>query len=295
MAVVKLGKGKLGMILRPDIGGSVAALRWADQDLWRPASDATIAARNVFDTACYPLVPYSNRIANGRLRFRGREYLVKPNMPPHPHPLHGHAFQASWQVESASQSEAVLTFRYQGDDFPSAYEAVQRVSLADSAVTMALEVKNVGGEAMPAGLGLHPFFVKPKGTRLRTKVGGVWLSANNDGIPTEQVSVPAGWDFSSPREVDEVVLDHCFTGWKEQTAEVSWPELGLRARLTAQGPCEHVVIYIPAGQSFFCVEPVTNMNDGFNRFEAGESGTGTVVLNPGAELAISMTVVVDQV
>jgi aldose 1-epimerase len=45
------------------------------------------------------------------------------------------------------------------------------------------------------------------------------------------------------------------------------------------------VIYVPPGQDFFCVEPVTHVNDGFNLLVRGVDGTGVHVLAPGQTLA----------
>ena len=44
------------------------------------------------------------------------------------------------------------------------------------------------------------------------------------------------------------------------------------------------MIYVPPGQDFFCVEPVSHVNDGFNMLERGVEGTGVRVLAPGQTL-----------
>ncbi len=290
MSVIELKSGDLCATVQPTVGGSITAFKKGDLDLFRPASEEAITNRNALDTSCYPLVPFSNRIANGQLRFQGREFRLEPNMKPHPHPLHGHGFRGSWRVVETTPTSASLEFDYRGDDFPSAYTSTQKVSLTPTSLSIDISVKNTGSEAMPAGLGLHPFFRKPAGTRFQMRVGSVWLAANDDGIPTERVAIPESWDFSELRELESVVLDHCFPGWDDQTATIEWPDAKLRARLTASGPMKHLVVYVPEGQDFFCVEPVTNMNDGFNHAERGETDTGTIVLAPGEMLSCRMTI-----
>ena len=64
--------------------------------------------------------------------------------------------------------------------------------------------------------------------------------------------------------------------------------------MTATSPMDFIVIYSPQGQPFFCVEPVTNMNNAFNRAERGESGTGTRILEPGQEMKAKMTLEVER-
>jgi aldose 1-epimerase len=54
------------------------------------------------------------------------------------------------------------------------------------------------------------------------------------------------------------------------------------------------VIYTPAGQDFFCVEPVSNANDAFNMAARGVPDTGTVVLAPGEVLAGTMRLAVER-
>lgn len=294
MTVIQLERGNLTATVHPEVGGALTSLALEGRDLLRPASAETIAARNALDTACYPLVPFSNRIRNGRLRFQGREYRLEPNMLPHPHPLHGHAYRGAWEVIEAGTTSALLRFRYQGSDFPSAYAATERFTLTEAGLSIALGVENVGQEAMPAGLGLHPFFVKPPDTEYQAEVDGVWLMAGGDGIPTERIAVPEPWNFAQSRPLGDVVLDHCFTGWQRRTALITWPGAKLRMRLTAEGPTDHLVVYVPQGQGFFCVEPVTNMNDAFNRADAGEEGTGTVILQPGERLEFTMGLTVER-
>ena len=44
------------------------------------------------------------------------------------------------------------------------------------------------------------------------------------------------------------------------------------------------MLYNPAGKPYFAAEPVTNANDGVNLLARGDSGCGTVVLEPGERL-----------
>ena len=42
-----------------------------------------------------------------------------------------------------------------------------------------------------------------------------------------------------------------------------------------------LIVYVPAGQNFFCLETVSNVNDAFNLEARGVKGNGTIVLAPG--------------
>ena len=61
-------------VLRPELGGSVASLTWKGRDVLRPTP---AEATDPLQTACFPLVPYANRIAGGRFAFGGREAVLE--------------------------------------------------------------------------------------------------------------------------------------------------------------------------------------------------------------------------
>jgi aldose 1-epimerase len=90
--VLELAAGDYRLVLQPEIGGSVAGFHWRDEPVFRPA-----CGPSVLDAACFPLAPFSNRIAHGRFRFGGREVALAPNFPDsdHPHPLHGFGWLAA--------------------------------------------------------------------------------------------------------------------------------------------------------------------------------------------------------
>jgi aldose 1-epimerase len=93
--VLELAAGDYRLVLQAKLGGSVATFHWRDKPVFRPA-----CGPSVLDTACFPLAPFSNRIAHGRFSFGGREVALAPNFPDsdHPHPLHGFGWLAAWET-----------------------------------------------------------------------------------------------------------------------------------------------------------------------------------------------------
>ena len=79
-----LRAGDLSLTLAPDLGGSVLAFTRLGKDLLRPTPPG---AADVLEAACFPLVPYANRIAEGRFTFGGRSASLAPNMAGQAHPL----------------------------------------------------------------------------------------------------------------------------------------------------------------------------------------------------------------
>ncbi|WP_274610153.1 hypothetical protein [Pseudomonas sp. TH10] len=130
MNMLRLHSGDLQLDVLPQLGGSLAGLRHRGFALLRPW-DCT---PNVRRSACYPLVPYSNRIAGGRFQCGGHEYQLPRNFGEHAHPLHGVGWQREWQVVDCTSRECHLRLSHDpasegGEDWPFAFEVDQYVSL----------------------------------------------------------------------------------------------------------------------------------------------------------------------
>lgn len=278
MTLLSLRAGRLAVDLAPQAGGSIArfAVEGAGEVL-RPATAAALASCTGRDTACYPLVPFSNRIANGRLAFEGQELRLAPNWPGMRHPMHGDGWSRAWRVESAGARAAELVYEHDGrEGWPFRYRARQLHRLDADRLVVRLSVENLEQRRVPAGLGLHPFFPRDVDTELQCRVTGVWRT-DPEVLPLEHMAVPADWDFARARKVDGLGLDHCFDGW-DGIAAVTWPGRALRLTLSATEAFRHLVIYIPDGRPFFCVEPVSHASGQVGRhlLDAGASLAGEI-------------------
>jgi aldose 1-epimerase len=282
-ALVRLRRGDFGLDLCPHWGGAIAAFRNGDRALLRPAGETFLERGDPRLAACFPLVPFSNRIADARFSFRGQVYDLARNFPPEPHAIHGYGWQKPWEVGDASPSGAELTFRHAVSGTPFDYRARQIFALGENGLEVALEVTNAGDGPMPAGIGLHPYLPRTDGVTLRARLDHVWLPDERK-IPQQRVPLPAAWDFARGLPLAQLDLDHCFGGW-DGRAELHWPETDLTLVIETTPSLRHLVIYVPPGRDFFCIEPVSHVNDGFNLLERGVEGTGVRVLAPEQTLA----------
>jgi aldose 1-epimerase len=280
--LLRLCHGPFELELCPGLGGSITAFRAGGRDLMRPAEPALFADRNPFAASSFPLVPFSNRIADRRFGFQGRVYELPPNFPSEPHAIHGQGWQLAWTVAEADARGAVLELAHRIAGTPFDYRARQTLALGDRGLDMTLEVTNTGSGSMPAGLGQHPYFVRTGGVTLRARLDHVWL-ADGRKLPTKPAPLPAAWDFAKAPRLADLAMDHCFGGW-DGSAEIHWPETGITLALEADPLFGHLVIYIPRGQDMFCVEPVSHVNDGFNLADRGTPDTGVRILAPGETL-----------
>ena len=281
MTLLSLRAGRLAVDLAPDAGGSIA--RFALDgigDLLRPASDAALASGTGKDTACYPLVPFSNRIANGRLAFGGEIFHLEPNWPGVRHPMHGDGWAHAWDVVRQDRTSAELVYLQEAGagaaGWPFRYRARQTFALDQVSLTIGISIENLEDREVPAGLGLHPFFVRDAETELACRLSGVWRT-DPEVLPLQHLPVPPEWDFSRSRRVDGMGLDHCFDDW-DGKATVTWPQRGLRLMISATEAFRHLVIYVPEGQRYFCVEPVSHANGAIGRslLAAGATLAGEV-------------------
>lgn len=274
MTLLTLQAGRIAVDLAPRAGGSIAGFRFGgDLDLLRPMPPQAIASGRGNEAACYPLVPYSNRIADGRLLFDGQEIHLDPNWPGVRHPMHGEGWAHPWDVARHDQHSAELVHVHDGSKgWPFRYRASQSFRLEEDGLFVTFAIENLEHRAVPAGLGLHPFFRRDADSELAFSATGVWLG-DAEVLPTKQVAVPPAWDYSRLRKVD-AGLDNCFEGW-DGRAVIAWPSRGLKLELQASQPFRHVVVYTPADRSYFCVEPVSHAN----------GKVGEALLAPGAALS----------
>lgn len=286
------GTGSLECTLCPQRGGGVARLAWHGPngavDLLRPASDWALRHGSAIDMGCFPLVPFSNRIAGGQFTFDGRRTQLPLDGDGNPHAIHGHGWRSAWTVEDASEAALRMVYRHTPGGWPWRYRATQTVVLEEDGFSLTLSLVNEDDRPMPAGIGLHPYFPKPPGTRLTARVASVWLNGPTI-LPAERAAVPPRWAFADGIVMDRTVLDNGFTGWDGQAA-LDWPTLGLRLSIEAEGPFGHLIVYAPPDEDYLCVEPASHMTDAINRpeepdaglrrLEPGEALSGTLRLRP---------------
>ncbi len=252
-------------------------------DILRPATLDGLTHCDPLDLASFPLVPYSNRIRNGRFTFNGQAITLPLNFGHHPHSIHGHGWQALWDEVERTPSRVTLLYCHSADAWPFDYEARETIELTRSGISMTLSLRNLASRPMPAGLGFHPYFPRASDARLKAQVDGVWL-ADEDGMPTTQSTLPPRWDMTLGSLVGEMACDNLFTGWSG-TAIVEWPADRVRLHIEAGDLFRYLVVYAPMNENFFCVEPVSHLTDTFNLAAEGVKDTGMRVLEAGQLLS----------
>ena len=291
---------ELGVL--PATGASIAFGRilvggtWVD--LLRPTRPSVYG--NPEKCASFPLVPWSNRIRDGVLQFRGRTWQLA-HTASDATAIHGAVREFTWGVADRTSSSVDLeldTTGLTGVNFPWHFRSRISYALSESALAVSTTIENVDSEPFPAGFGHHPYFQRrllPGRPDAVLQVPAERAYALDHAIAVGPAGdVPVRADYRSPRPLGSAFVDDVLTARRPgEPIRIHYPEQGVEVSLDADDAFEHVVLYVPRGRAYFAVEPVTNVNGGFALHDAGVPGTGVFVLEPGESRSASFTIAVD--
>jgi aldose 1-epimerase len=286
--LVTLHRGSLTATLAPACGGSITRLIYDSGDGREIPCFRVVEGEpdDPLDCASFPLVPFVNRIRDGRFVFRGREVTLSQNLPGDPNPLHGQGWKAAWEVARQAEDEAELVYRHPAGEWPWTYEARQIVTLRDRALVVALSCTNVSDDPMPCGLGHHPYFNCGPDTILDTAVERSW-TIDAHVLPVDAVPATGRFDLRR-RRICGQDLDHGFGGWSG-TARIDDPSWPFSIRLSADA-ARYFHVYSPREAGFFAAEPVSHANAALNSPESRWDELGLRVLAPGETMGLEMRV-----
>jgi aldose 1-epimerase len=280
--------------VNPVLGGTLAYFGSADDpaiEFVRPTPVRAFVEHNVRATAGYPLVPYSNRIGDGRFAFDGTDYALAINSPIPWHPIHGLGWIREWTVAKASPEKLELALRHAARGasdhaWPWSFDATQTYELDDERMLWGISVTNRDSRPMPAGIGMHPFFPKTPAAELQFAAGSVWRN-DERMLPVERTAVPAEWDFAARRRIGELAVDNCFAKWSGE-AVIAWPDRGWTLRIAADPVFGHLVVFTSPARDSIAIVPISHANNAVN-LASSTVDTGLRVLAPGETLSGAFT------
>lgn len=276
----ELHAGALRLALRPDLGGCVAGLWHRDTPILRSTEPDRLTASRA--SACYPLVPYSNRLGYRKFRWKGHDYTTQPNFDTSPHSLHGVGWRRPWEIVSSSVLEVVLRLKHAGDaDWPFAFEATQYFTLTPQSVRVEMVFSNTAEIAQPAGLGWHPYFTKRARSRLHIEVSDRW-DCDATQLPVRKVAQP-GIDS----DVSHLAFDNCFEGWTGP-ARIRDEKFSLQLRSSSN----RLVVFTPQDRDYFCVEPVSHVSNAIHMADPAAHGLRSVAPDESVEASMTLEVAV---
>ena len=241
------------LTLAPELGGSIVnwTVRSTGQPLLRHADEQALNTGLPGKLGCFPLVPWSNRIAERGFDCPDGWLALAPNSPD-PFPIHGSAWQQRWQVVCSTTDEVLLQL---DSTEPFAYSARQRFHLSEGRLSIELSVTHLAEHAAWHGLGLHPYLPRSVNTRLQATARQVWM-CDEKKMPTQLAALPAEWDFQQPGALPRTLVDNAFCNWDGHCL-IQQPDLGYELECQASGS-DYYLLYCPPGLAFFCIEPVSH-------------------------------------
>ncbi|MBV8041727.1 aldose 1-epimerase [Pluralibacter sp.] len=283
MTLFTLTKGALRLEVS-DRGGVIEGFWRQETPLLRSGKKNGVAT----DSSCFPLVPFGNRVSGNRFAWQGKEYHFVPNVTWDEHYLHGDGWLGEWCCES--QTDDTLRLEYRQRTGVYRYRVAQVFQLATDRLTMTLSVVNEGAEALPFGLGWHPFFPLAPQTTVQAKANGYWLEREQwlAGAFSEQL--PGELDFNLPSPLPRHWLNNGFSGW-DGVAQISQPQAGYQLFMETEpsAPCYFMFVSDPVFNpgyafDFFCLEPMSHAPDDHHRPHGGD----LVELTPGESMSLRM-------
>lgn len=244
------------------------------------------------------LLPWPNRIADGRYTFAGTTHQLPVNEVALHNASHGLTRWLTWDLTPLAPEalRASVVLRAQSG-YPFTIGFIAEYRLGAGGLTVTITATNLGGEPAPVGLGAHPYFLVPGPAGTSTPADSVELTVpaatrlltDDRMIPTGTADVAGSdHDFRTPRPIGPLVIDTCFTALSAD------PDGRTRVHLTSPGGGSITVwmdeawpyVQVFTGDTLapaerrrsIAVEPLTCPANAFN------SGDGLHILAPSASL-----------
>jgi aldose 1-epimerase len=247
LSALQLRAGPWSARLRPESGAAFDRLDFAGQPVLRPldGADPTTTRAGAFWMA-----PWTNRLDGGAFPWAGTLHRFPLNRPDEGNALHGLFRDRPWQVVDSGPGHAALTQALRAAPFD--VTARLDIALTGEGVALALSLRNAGATDCPLGIGWHPWFHRPPGTRLDF-TAETQLRADARGLPVAaEAARPGDWPGQ----------DRHYAGWNG-TARFATPDHTVT--LTATGAwSRNLQLFAPAETPVLCLEPVSHPPNAIN-------------------------------
>lgn len=240
------------------------------------------------------LVPWPNRIRDGRYEFDGETYQVALTEPDRHNALHGLAAWRPWSLADHSATSVTLQLQLLPSlGYPFFLDTAVRYDLGDDGLVVTTTSTNNGDRACPYALGFHPYISTGRDVPLDDCT--LQLDATRRLLPDGRL-IPIGdepvegtdYDFLVARSLAGRSLDDAFGGVIADDAGVSWARVasadGRTVEIWADASFGFWQVYsgdfLPAHlrRRSLAVEPMTAAPNAF------QSGDGVRRLEPGSSV-----------
>lgn len=178
-----------------------------------------------------PLIPWPNRLADGRYSFDGASYRVALSEPERANAIHGLLRWRNWSAVERASDRVVMGIRlHPMTGWPFPLEVSVAYSLDDDGLTVETRARNAGAVPCPFGSGQHPYLSPGDGVLDDCTLQ---LAAATRIVVGEQRELPGGrepvegteFEFRMPRKIGALVVDHAFCDLEREADGLAWVRL----------------------------------------------------------------------
>jgi aldose 1-epimerase len=272
-----------------EVGGGVRAYSVGDRPVLDPYPRDAIC-----DGAHgAPLIPWPNRLEDGRYAFDGSDYQLALTEPARRNAIHGLLRWRNWSAVERASDRVVMGIRlHPMTGWPFPLELSITYALGDDGLTVETRATNAGRGACPFGSGQHPYLSAGGGTlddcTLELLAAERILVDDERELPLAQEPVAGTpFDFGVARPVGSLAIDHAFRGLRRDADGLAWVRLGRPGGETVSLWCDdgYSLLQLYTGDTLapgrrrlgLGAEPMTcppnalRTGDGLVRLEPGET------------------------
>lgn len=238
-----------------------------------------------------PLIPWPNRLGDGRYRFDGADHQVALTEPDKQNAIHGLLRWRPWPVLRRTASRVTMGTRlYPMQGYPFLLDVEVDYSLSGEGLRVATTASNAGTRACPYGAGQHPYLSPGAGLiddcTLQLDAATRITTDEDRQLPTGTEAVPGtAYDLRTAKGLGSQQLDVAFTDLTRDAGGLAWVRLAGPDGGTAELWVDesYAVLQIFTGDTLapdrrrrgLAAEPMTCPADAFR------SGQGLLRIEPG--------------
>lgn len=254
---------------RPVVGGETIDVLWCEQGFESGEARPSHSGIPI-------LFPFPGRLRGSHLAYEGHTYPLGSD-DGRGNAIHGFVLNRPWRIIEMLPHRTTGEFHASVDEpglskrWPADFRLTVSYELRGNALKCDIEVHNPGGNKLPFGLGLHPYFRLPLGVagraddcRVTVPAAEYWELQNMLPTGRRLPAVDRG-TLAGTMRFAEMQFDDVFTGLAAADGavrtKVEDPHTGRTLELSFDPAFRECVIYNPPHREAVCIEPYTCVPD----------------------------------